>query len=148
MTLSQALKQKNRMAGELVRLQNIFQRENARRSDSVSAVDREKVWDNIFQVSRDLGELKGKISKANIGIYSKIERMAEYKSRIAFVNSLMKKDGEERVYIGAAQTPEVYTWNSFINQETADQIISELQENINNLQDEIDIYNASTSIED
>ena len=78
MTLAQALKQKNRLAGELVRLQSIFQRENARRSDSVSEIDRMRIWESILETSRQLGELKGKIAKANIGIYSKIERMAEY----------------------------------------------------------------------
>ena len=69
MNLAQALKQKNRLAGELVRQQQILQRENARRSDSVSKVDRQEVWDNILRLSEDLGELKGKITQANVNIF-------------------------------------------------------------------------------
>ena len=44
MNIAQALKQKNRLAGELVRQQQILQRENARRNDSVSRTDRQLIW--------------------------------------------------------------------------------------------------------
>jgi len=94
MNLAQALKQKNRLAGELARQQQILQRENARRSDSASTVDREDVLNRIVELSEELGELKGKITKANVNIYPALERMAEYKSLIAFYQGLPKREGE------------------------------------------------------
>ena len=146
MNLSQALKQKNRLAGELVRQQQILQRENARRSDNVSKVEREDVWDKILELSEELGELKGKITQANVNIYPALERMAELKSRIAFVNSLPKREGEEVNFIGRDQEKQTYQWDSFINQEKCDELVAELQEEINDLQDEVDAYNATTEV--
>lgn len=146
MNLSQALKQKNRLAGELVRQQQILQRENARRNDSVSTVDREAVYEKILSLSDELGELKGKITQANVNIYPALERMAELKARIAFLQGLQKREGEEVVFVGRDQEQVKYQWDSFINQETCDETVAELQEQINDLQDEVDAYNATTEV--
>ena len=147
MKLNQALKQKSRLAGELVRLQTIFSRENARRSDSVSQIERGDVWKKIEETSALLSDLKGKITVANIGIYPKLELMAELKSKIAYLNMLSKREGTELESLGYnATTPITYTWNSYINQSGADDMIAKLQVKINDLQDEIDSWNATTEI--
>ena len=54
MKLSQALKQKSRLAGEISRQQQILLRENARRSDSTSTVDRQEVWNKIQNSPEEL----------------------------------------------------------------------------------------------
>jgi len=146
MNLSQALKQKNRLAGELVRQQQIFQRENARRNDNVSNVNREDVWQKILALSNELGDLKGKITTANIGIYPLLERMAEYKALISFVQTLTKTEGEEVSFVGHNQEKLIYTWNSTINQERCDGLVASLQVKINDCQDIIDSYNHKTEI--
>jgi hypothetical protein len=146
MNLSQALKQKNRLAGELVRQQQILQRENARRSDSVSTVDREAVFEKILSLSEDLGELKGKITQANVNIYPALERMAELKARIAFIQGLQKREGPELSFVGRDQEKVEYQWDSFITQEKCDEMVADLQEQINDLQDEVDTYNATTEV--
>ena len=146
MNLSQALKLKNRLAGELVRQNQILQRENARRSDSKSNVDCNSVWTEILRLSDQLGELKGKITQANVGIYPMLERMAELKSRISFVQGLPKREDEEVQFIGRDQEKLTYQWSSFITQEKSDQMVKELQEQINNLQDQVDAYNATNEV--
>jgi len=146
MNLSQALKTKNRLAGELVRQQQILQRENARRSDSVSGVDCKAVWDRILKLSDELGVIKGKITTANIGIYPALERMAELKSRISFIQGLQKREGTEVTFVGRDQEKMEYTWTSFINQETSDKMVLELQTEIDKLQDTVDTYNATTEV--
>jgi hypothetical protein len=146
MKLYQALKQKNRLAGELVRQQQILQRENARRNDSVSGVDRAAVWSKILALSDRLGELKAKIATANIGIYAKIERMGELKSRIAYLASLHKREGQEVTFIGRDQEKLTYSWHSEINQEKCDALVAEYQAQIDKLQDETDTYNATTEL--
>ena len=146
MNLAQALKQKNRLAGELVRQQQILSRENARRSDNVSKVDRKAVYNKITELSAQLGELKGKITQANVGIYPAIERMAEFKAHIAFLQGLTKQEGKEVTFIGRDQEKMEYTWDSFINQQDCDQRVTELQAKINALQDQVDAYNATTEI--
>jgi hypothetical protein len=146
MTLSQALKQKNRLAGEIARQQVILQRENSRRNDSVSTVDRKGVLDKIHELSEQLGVLKAQIANANVGIYSALERMAELKSLIAFFQGLPKREGEEITFVGRDDEKLVYTWNSLVNQADCDTYVSELQNKINTLQDQVDAYNATTMI--
>jgi hypothetical protein len=147
MNLATALKTKNRLAGELVRQQQILQRENARRSDSVSKVDRDAVFKKVLQISEELGILKGKITVANIGIYPMLERMAELKSQISFLQTLPKREGEEVEYVGRDQEKVSYTWDSYVNQERADGAIAEIQLKINELQDAVDAYNATTTVD-
>jgi len=148
MKLTQALKQKNRLAGELVRQQQILQRENARRNDSTSQVDREAVYTRILELSDKLGELKGKITQANTNIYPALERMAELKSRISFLQGLQKREGEEIVPLHGDLQPLKYTWNSFITQEKCDELVADLQQEIDTLQDQVDEFNATTQVED
>ena len=147
MNLAQALKQKNRLAGEIARFQQILQRENSRRNDNVSKVNRQEILDTIIKLSKELGYLKAAIAKANVGIYSAIERMAEYKSLISFYQSLPKREGQEIAFVGRDQEKLVYTWDSLITQEKCDSAVLELQTVINDLQDQIDAYNATTQIE-
>lgn len=142
MNIAQALKVKNRLAGELARKQQIFSRENSRRSDSASNVDRDALWHEIMNISNQLGLLKGKITRANVDIYPAIERMSELKSRIAFIEGLPKREGEEIDYYGRDNQKVTYTWNSYLNQENSDLEIESLQREINDLQDTIDAYNA------
>jgi len=146
MKLSQALKVKNRLAGEVSRLNQILQRENSRRNDNQSTVDREAVWMEIQKTSEELGVLKGRISQANVSIYPKLERMGELKARIAFINSLPKRQGEEVQFIGRDQEKLVYNWDVCIGQERADALVVELQKQIEVLQDEVDAFNATTEI--
>lgn len=146
MNLAQALKQKNRLAGEIARLQVILQRENSRRSDNVSTVDRQAVLNRILELSEQLGALKTRIALANVGIYSYLERMAELKSLIGFLQGLDKREGEEVNFVGRDQEKLVYTWNSLVNQVNCDERVAKLQEQINALQDQVDTYNATTQV--
>jgi hypothetical protein len=145
MNLSQALKEKNRLAGELVRLQTIFSRENSRRDDNVSKVNPEEVWKKILETSDRLGALKAKIAVANIEIYPAIERMAELKSRIAYLAALSKREGPEDVV--GYNTPTLhYKWTAFMNQQRCDEEIAAVQLLCNDLQDKIDSHNATHEI--
>jgi len=147
MKLSQALKQKNRLVGEINRYQQILIRENSRRNDNPSKVNREEIWGKITKTSEDLGDLKAKIAQANIPIYNKIERLAELKSRIAFITNLPKREGSEICPISYDSDKTVtYNWDCFINQEECDKLNIQLQQDCNYLQDEIDVFNATTEI--
>jgi len=81
-----------------------------------------------------------------VGIYPKLERMAELKARIAYITGLHKRDGEEITFEGLQREKVTYTWTSEINQEKADALVAQLQEQIAQLQDEVDEYNATYEI--
>lgn len=145
MNIAQALKAKNRLAGELARKQAILNRENCRRSDSTSKIDRNSLMAEICDLSEKLANLKAKIAIANVGIYPKLELMSELKSRIAYISNLPIREGEETIY-GHNNEKTTYTWNSYVNHEAVDNLIADLQISVNNIQDEIDVYNATTQI--
>ena len=140
------LKQKSRLAGELVRLQQILTRETARRSDSVTTVNREEIWNQIVSTSNQLGTLKGQITIANIGIYPTLESMSELKSRIAYINGLNKRVGTEIEPSYGNNERITHTWESYITQEKADAMVVDLQAQINAAQDAVDAYNSNTDI--
>jgi hypothetical protein len=147
MRLSQALKRKNRLAGELARLQAVLQRENSRREGSSSTVDRETVFNQIAEVRQRLVELKAGITQANLDIYPKIAEMAELKSYIAFLSALDTKHGVHAEVVSHYQTePRNVRYDAYLTREKVDALVVETQQRIEKLQDEIDEHNASRSI--
>ena len=82
MKLSKALKVKNRVAGELSSLQDIYRRENSRREDNPSKVVASDVWNQITAKRNDLVKIKTAITKANIDIYHALAEMEELKGSI------------------------------------------------------------------
>lgn len=148
MNLAKALKTKNRIVGEINKLKGLLKRENTRLSTSTSKVDRAELEKNLKDKVEQLISIKTKIATANIGIYEKIERMAECKTLMAYYETLDTRDGsfsDGRIYDGDKQV--VYVYNAYLKQEDIDKLSVAYQEQINKLQDEIDEYNARTTIE-
>lgn len=146
MKLHQALKLKNRLVGEINRLKVIFNRENSRRSDDPSKVDPKEIFDKIKHNQSLLITLKANIAAANISIYPLIEEMSELKTEIQYLQSLSTREGIEVERSYGTTSGATYTWNAFLNQAKVDSLVEDLQKRINDLQDKIDAYNASTDI--
>ena len=147
MRLNQALKLKNRLAGELQRLTSIFMREKSKRNDNVSKVDPKAVWLEMQTVREELTILKGKICRANIGIYPVLEEMAELKALISTVQSLNTREGEEIAFVGRDQEKLTYVYTAFMNRQKVDDLVKKTQQILDELQDKVDHYNATTEIE-
>lgn len=146
--LANALKIKNRLAGEVKRLQEIFCRENSRSEFNKSTIDVTEVSRELDSTVETLIRVKSAIARANIDIYEKIERMSEYKAQINFHNNIPTLD--ELVVAsprrgGSAEMRTQYT--AFLKKSDIDRITKELQTKIEALQDQIDEYNASNFIE-
>jgi hypothetical protein len=153
--LAQALKQKNRLAGEIARGREIVQRENSRKESQAARADVRAVFEENVIRSRELAGFKGAIAAANAGvvtgdrgIYGKLNLQAELRGLIAFVKGLNTKEGEELERVGflsrdeAAHTVYVAT----ITRDEVDRLVSAYQAEIEQLQDEIDEFNATTRI--
>lgn len=147
MKIHKALKVKNRLTGELKRLQDILQRENSRRNDNTSKVDCGELDIQIQTTTDKLVRIKAALAQANGPIAEKIYRLSEIKNRINFLNSLPTKEGEEVTLVGHNREKLVYNWTTYLNREAVDKKIVELQQIANTLQDEIDSFNASTEVE-
>ena len=153
MKISKALKVKNRLVGEVARLRSILTRENSRREDSSSTVDMVATYAVLETTLSKLIALKSAIAKANIGVYPLLAEMEEAKSSIAYYKALPIRVGEEieSLNVWNKETGDIskisHTWSAYINQEQVDAKTKELQTQIEALQDQIDEYNATTSVE-
>jgi hypothetical protein len=147
MNISKALKVKNRLVGEVARLKLILQRENSRRDDNVSTVDRDKVHDELLQTVDKLINLKAAIGAATAPISVELATLAENKAMTSFYSSLPCREGEEKTLIGSNREVLTYQWDAFINREKIDAIVVALQKSINDTQDKIDDFNARTKVE-
>ena len=145
MNISKALKVKNRLVGKITKQQEIVSKENSRRSDSTSKVDVSVEFQSLLNLKHELIDLKSRISKASSPIFDKIIKMQEYKSLINYINGLNTRDGIEKVSYGQTTVID-YTWNAYINNEKKQVMIKGYEDEVNNLQDDIDNFNAVTSI--
>lgn len=155
LNLAQALKHKNRLAGEIARAREIIQRENSRKENQATRADVRAIFDRAVAQSRELAAFKGAIAAANAGvvageqgIYGKLNLQAELRGLITFLKGLDTKEGEEVERVGflprdeAIRTIFVVT----IARDEVDRLVASFQLEIEKLQDEIDEFNATTRI--
>ncbi|MDO8540489.1 MAG: hypothetical protein Q7S40_08605 [Opitutaceae bacterium] len=153
--LSQALKQKNRLAGEIARGREIVQRENSRKESQAARADVRAVFDQCVAQSRELAAFKGAIASANAGvvsgdrgIYGKLNLQAELRGLITFLKSLNTKEGEELERVGFLSRDEAVrtVYIATIARDEVDRLVAAYQTEIEQLQDQIDEFNAITRI--
>ncbi len=146
MNISKALKVKNRLIGEVNRLQEILKRENSRRNDNPSEVNVEETANLLIETRQKLISLKGAIGEASAPLSEKLSFLTEQKAAINFYNSLPTREGEELTLVGANREKLAYQWTAFYNRENLDRLIKGIQLNINETQDQIDDFNARTQV--
>ncbi len=140
LSLSKALKVKNRLAGRLAKLNATVAAYNCtvegRRSEvDVAGADKQRT-----ALSAALVDLKSSIYEANKGIYRTIILIGEKKSEIDFLNGLNTKHGEEPH--GYQGTTVKYV--AVIQKQDVDKRVKQLEKEIDDLQDQIDKYNAES----
>jgi hypothetical protein len=154
-SLSQALKLKNRLAGKIARLRLIVERENSRKESHPVRADVRKAFEESVACARELAALKGSIAAANAGvtdgtcgIYGKLNLQAELRGLIAFLNALNCKEGETTERVGFLSRDEAtrVVFFAVITKDQVDRHVAEHQAEIERLQDEIDQFNAATRI--
>jgi hypothetical protein len=145
--LAKALKLKNALVGEINRAKEILTRENSRSELSTSKIDRAAVYAEIGTKTAQLIALKTALAKANVGIYAAITEIAEAKGQIAYLKTLNTTDGVQRTE-GRFGTQTVDTkFEAFFTQEKVDAEVAKIQKRIEELQDVVDAYNATTTIQ-
>lgn len=146
MKLAKALKEKNRLAGEINRLRTLIDRENSRNVKSSSKVDVSKLWDEMITATDRLIALKTAIFKANAGIYEKIVRMAELKGKASWITTIPTNNEKTEENYGSGNII-VTEFKAWLTREDIDKMTKTLQDEISKLQDELDEYNATACIE-
>jgi hypothetical protein len=147
MKLSKALKVKNRLVGEINTVKSIINRENSQLEDKFNHT---KVSESFVQLDDKLAQLislKAAIQVATAPIAVKLIRMAELKGQLGFFECLDTKEGKFSKSRFTRDAPEEYdVFEAFVTQDDVDARLQVIKEEINDLQDEVDDFNATTSI--
>lgn len=146
MKIAKALKVKNRLAGDIRRLEQIVSRENSRKADEF---DRDKVIKYLSELTdtrEELILLKTKIQRKTAPIADKLIRLAELKGEIEFFQSLNPTEGIIYSDAGYGNPQKEVVYKAYYNRDAIDESIVIFQNEIAELQDEVDEYNATTDI--
>ncbi len=139
MSLSKAMKVKNRLAGRLGKVQANIHAYNSvlegRRGEvDVTALDKQRA-----EIVEALICLKTAITEGSRGLQETIYRLAEKKSEVEYLNSLNTRHGTEPAY-GLNAQPQVYI--ATIQMKDVADRVKKLETEIDELQDRIDGYNS------
>ena len=146
MKLARALKEKNRLVGEVNRIKAIIIRDNSLELKRVGNKDREQQWIDYRDAVVKLVEIKTAIFKANAGIYETIVCMSEKKAELAWITDLNTQDGVEEIQNFSNDNVVKKEYSAYLKQSDIDSYIVSLQKDIADLQDELDEFNAKTEI--
>jgi hypothetical protein len=142
-SLAKALKLKNRLAGRLSRVQEDIRQNNSVLLEQRDQTDVLKMCKERDALSEYLIELKTKIAFANNEIQQRLICIGELKSKLAWLSTLPTRDGVER---HSYQNTEL-TWVATLKKVDIDNETKTLEALIDQIQDEIDVFNYTKKIE-
>ena len=143
-TLAQALKEKNRIVGEITRLWGLVENENSCWESHTRSVDVKETMKTIECLVQKLVELKTKIGKANEGNLANMYALEECKSQMSRFSKL---NTLEDVRYRGVNDDVMEVRSAEITAQEVLQRNKNLQRQCNQLQDELDAYNATHKIE-
>ena len=143
-TLAQALKEKNRIVGEISRLWVLVENENSCWESHTRSVDVKETMKTIEFLVQKLVELKTKIGKANEGNLANMYALEECKSQMSRFSKL---NTLEDVRYRGVNDDKMEVRSAEITAQEVLQRNKNLQRQCNQLQDELDTYNATHKIE-
>ena len=144
MKLSQALKEKKRLAAEVQHLKNRISSKNSyiKASNVKEKFNVNEMYAELQQKVQDLVTLKIVINEANREIQSTIYLLGEYKAMISFWNGVNVNEG--MVERGYQDTLTEYECQ--IDELKKIELVQGYQKKADSLQDQIDTYNYTTEV--
>ena len=142
MTISQALKEKNK---KLAKISSVFSKissYNSRVIGSESVYDLDKLWDEYNRLIAELIDLKTKIHKASEPVRSDIFALSELKTKIRSISGLSTQAGPQR----NAYSSDIIQMTAHFDTLWKDSQIESIQTLIDTIQEKLDLFNHTTSI--
>jgi len=143
MNVKKALKEKNKLAKQIEEAYreasqyNSIQEGNVRKYDPISKL---KEADDL---TAKLVELKTKTHKANMPVYDKIFLMAELKGKVSQLRRINTTEGK---FMSRYASTVATVHTTVIDIVELNTRIKAVEEQIEKLQDELDVHNATTNI--
>jgi hypothetical protein len=145
MKLAKALKLKNKLAGEVAQLKELLAQQNSRPIKQKFDYDNHQVLADLRAKIGELVVTKAAIAAANAEIYPQIFSLAEFKGLVAALKGLSTKEGVYVESLGYAQSVEV-EYAAQLKKPEVDKLAAEIEQQIQELQDTLDEFNFTHSI--
>jgi hypothetical protein len=145
MKLSKALKEKNRMAGEVAVLKALLAQQNVRPSTQKFDYDANDLLAQLRAKLDELVKVKTAIATANAAAYGKIFRLAELKGLSATLKALDTKNGVFKEGGGFHGTAYDVEYVAQLKKTEVDRLAAETDAEIQALQDALDEFNFKSS---
>lgn len=142
MNVKQALKQKNKLVTEMKVAYGILQKYNSIEEGNPRRYSMTNTLEKIKTLQAELVELKTKIHKANQPVYDKIFALAELKGMIKELKKVSTEEGKVNERYGSV----ISVKEVELNVTDIDSAVSILETQIEGLQNELDVHNATTQI--
>ena len=142
MNVKQALKQKNKLVTELKAQYQILQKYNSIEEGNPRRYSMTNALAKIKTLQAELVGLKTQIHRANAPVYDKIFALAELKGMIKELKKVPTDEGKQTERYGSVQSIKEVE----LNVTDIDNSISILETQIEELQNELDVHNATTNI--
>jgi hypothetical protein len=142
MNISQALKQKSCLIRDIKRERDRLFKWNTYVVGSTVPYEANQTYQNWLKLKEELIDLKSKIQMANVGIQEQIFRLSERKDTIENLKMLKCIEGEKVTENYSTTTIEI----SGITLLERDELIVKLEKEIDQIQNEIEVYNHKTQI--
>ena len=142
MNVKQALKVKNKLVTEMKAAYAILQKYNSIEEGNPRRYSMMNTLEKIKTLQAELVDLKTKIHKANQPVYDKIFALAELKGMIKELKKVSTEEGKVNERYGSV----VSVKEVELNVTDIDAAIAVLESQIEGLQNELDVHNATTQI--
>jgi hypothetical protein len=144
MTIKQALKQKNKLVKNIAENTKLMQQHNSIEVGNQRPYSSSMLYNEIQKDTKELASLKARIHIANTPVMEDIFWMSEMKSTIAALKKMDCTEGKSNRDRYRMESEIVLT--SEISLVNRNQMIKLMETNIEEIQDKLDTFNATTEI--
>jgi hypothetical protein len=147
LTLAKALSVKNRLAGRLAQTRSNIETYNSvlagqRDEEGRATVDVRAEFERLLMLQEGLVAVKAVVQRANAAVYEDVLRLGEKKALLQMLGGLSTKHGTEPGYNGVE-----YRYSATILKPEVLEMVRRLEAEIDKLQDRLNQYNATTTVE-
>lgn len=142
LTVTQALKEKNKLAAKIQRNWSKITSTNSLPKGAYRPYDLLELKNETLKLTEDLVELKTKIHEASAPVRSKIFRLSELKSILVKIESINTKEG----LVKERYDNNLVEMDAILKTKDVDDMITQYQDEIDEIQSYLDNFNYTTKL--
>ena len=146
MKIAKALKLKNQLAGDLAQLKDLLTKQNSRSTKQKFDYENREVLTRLRARLDELVKVKAAVAAANAEVYDKIFRLAELKGLVTTLTGLDTKAGVFHEGRGFGEAAYEVEYVAQLGKVDVDKLVAELNAEIQSLQDGLDEFNFTRSV--